>query len=360
MLLPDIVLKNNVSLLFLSFFLFISCDHKHKEYAKGVLFYSGFPHERELIGEVIELDTALLRYPFRIRIEGDRAIVMDLHGLDHYGHLFQYPSFQYLSSFGKRGDSPTEMLSMENFRLQDRGVWTLDANKSELTRLDFSSSGDSLLRDEAVTLDEDILRPLDFAIYNDSMFIIPDYSGENRLCWLNDDGELVKKIGAIPSINNQALRKARPALAQAWRSFIDYNSHNGVLAMVTQLGEVLEVYNLKDSTEVIRIGENGEPKFKIFEGYGIPSGIMGFSDVQVTDNAIYAVFHGTTFKEIVKHNGHLPDGGKYIYVFSLKGEPLYKYVLDHYVYGFWVDEATKTIIATDINNDQPIVRFQCG
>ena len=78
MLLPDIVLKNNVSLLFLSFFLFISCDHKHKEYAKGVLFYSGFPHERELIGEVIELDTALLRYPFRIRIEGDRVIVMDL------------------------------------------------------------------------------------------------------------------------------------------------------------------------------------------------------------------------------------------------------------------------------------------
>ena len=116
MLLPDIALKNSITLLFLSFFLFISCDHKHKEYAKGVLFYSGFPHERELIGEVIELDTALLRYPFRIRIEGDRVIVMDLHGLDHYGHLFQYPSYQYLSSFGKRGDSPTEMLSLENFR----------------------------------------------------------------------------------------------------------------------------------------------------------------------------------------------------------------------------------------------------
>ena len=330
------------------------------EYAENVFPYSEFPQEKELKGEVIELDTALFRCPFRIRVEGDKAIVMDLHGIDYYAHLFKYPGFQYLSSFGRRGDSPTEMLSMDNVRFYNHKVWTLDANKRELTRLGFSSSGDSLLRDEAVILDEDILRPLDFAIYNDTTFIIPDYSGENRLCWLNDDGELVKKIGAIPSINNQALRKARPALAQAWRSFIDYNSHNGVLAMVTQLGEVLEVYNLKDSTEVIRIGENGEPKFKIFEGYGIPSGIMGFSDVQVTDNAIYAVFHGTTFKEIVKHNGHRPDGGKYIYVFSLKGEPLYKYVLDHYVYGFWVDEATKTIIATDINNDQPIVRFQCG
>lgn len=354
----DTVLKSYISLLF--FIFFISCGSKQGEYADNVFFYSEFPQEKELKGETIQLDTALFRYPFRIQVEGDKAIVMDLHAPDHYTHLFQYPGFRYLSSFGRRGDSPAEMLSIENVRFYNHKVWNLDANKRELTRLGFSSSGDSLLRDEAVTLDEDILRPLDFAIYNDTTFIIPDYSGENRLCWLNDDGKLVKKIGAIPSINNQALQKARPALAQAWRSFIDYNSHNGVLAMVTQLGEVLEVYNFKDSTEVIRIGENGEPKFKVFEGYGIPSGIMGFSDVQVTDNAIYAVFHGTTFKEIARHNGSLPDGGKYIYVFSLKGEPLCKYVLDHYVYGIWVDEDTKTIIATDVNNDQPIVKFNYG
>ena len=353
-------MKNNVSLLFLSFFLFISCDHKHKEYAKGVLFYSGFPHERELIGEVIELDTALLRYPFRIRIEGDRVIVMDLHGTDHYGHLFQYPSFQYLSSFGRRGDSPMEMLSMENFRLQNHVVWTLDANKSELTRLDFSSSGDSLLREEAVTLDEDILRPLDFVVYDDTTFVIPDYSGESRFLKVNCQGKLIEKIGAIPTANEKVLHEARPALAQAWRSFLDYNPHNGVLAAVTQLGEVVEVYNLKDSTHVVRIGEHNEPEFKVSDGYGIPTGIMGFSDVQVTDSAIYAVFHGTSFKEIARQSGRLPDGGKYIYVFSLKGEPLCKYVLDHYIYGIWVDEATKTIMATDVNSDQPILKFSFG
>lgn len=360
MLLEDIVLKNNVSLLFLSFFLFISCDHKHKEYVGNVLSYSRFPQEKELKGEVIELDTALFLYPFRIRIEGDKAIVMDLHGSEHYGHLFQYPSFRYLSSFGRRGDSPTEMLSMENFRLYNHELWTLDANKSELTRLDFSSSGDSLLREETVTLDEDILRPLDFAIYNDTTFVIPDYSGESRFLKVNCKGKLIEKIGAIPTANEKALQEARPALAQAWRSFLDYNSRNGVLAAVTQLGEVVEVYNLKDSTHVVRIGEHDEPKFKVSDGYGIPMGIMGFSDVQVTDSAIYAVFHGTSFKEIVKQSGKLPDGGKYIYVFSLKGEPMCKYVLDHYIYGIWVDEATKTIMATDVNSDQPIVKFSFG
>ena len=118
-----------------------------------------------------------------------------------------------------------------------------------------------------------------------------------------------------------------------------------------------EIYNLKDSTHIIRIGEHGEPEFKVSDGYGMPTGIMGFSDVQVTDSAIYTVFHGTSFKEIARQSGRLPDGGKYIYVFSLEGEPLCKYVLDHYIYGIWVDEDTKTIIATDVNDDQPIVMF---
>ena len=35
-------------------------------------------------------------------------------------------------------------------------------------------------------------------------------------------------------------------------------------------------------------------------------------------------------------------------------------VLDHYIYGIWVDEATKTIIATDVNNDEPILKFNFG
>ncbi|WP_302030029.1 BF3164 family lipoprotein [Bacteroides congonensis] len=360
MLLGDITLKSDIKYLFLFFLILLSCGKNHKDYGKNVFPYSGFPQEKELRGEVIELDTALFRYPFRIRIKGDKAIVMDLHGSEYYGHLFQYPSFRYLSSFGRRGDSPTEMLSMENFRLCNHELWTLDANKSELTRLDFSSSGDSLLREETVTLDEDILRPLDFTVYDDTTFVIPDYSGESRFLKVSCKGKLIEKIGAIPTANEKALQEARPALAQAWRSFLDYNSRNGVLAAVTQLGEVVEVYNLKDSTHVVRIGEHNEPEFKVSDGYGIPTGIMGFSDVQVTDSAIYAVFHGTPFKEIARQSGRLPDGGKYIYAFSLKGEPMCKYVLDHYIYGIWVDEATKTIMATDVNSDQPILKFNFG
>lgn len=348
------------SLLLLLFLFLVSCHTNQRKYGENVSFYSKFPQEMKLEGEIIEIDIALFRYPFRIRVDGDKAIIMDLHGPDYYGHLFHYPSFRYLSSFGRRGDSPEEMLSMENFRFHNHEVWALDANKNGVTKFVFSSSSDSLLREETVILDDDILRPLDFTLYNDTTFIIPDYSGESRYCWANRAGRLINKMGTIPSANRDALQNARPALAQAWRSFVDYNPHNGILATATQLGEVIEVYNLMDSTCVIKIGEHGEPEFKISDGYGIPTGIMGFSDIQVTDSAIYAVFHGTEFKEIAKHHGRLPDGGKYIYVFSLKGEPLCKYVLGRYVYGIWVDEVNKLILATDVNSDQPIVAFHFG
>ena len=347
-------MKISISIILCIFF-FFSCSSKKNNEETA---YKDFPQEKELKAETIVLDTAIFKFPFRVQIEGDRAVVMDLHNADYYVHLFEYPSFRYLTSVAKRGESPTDMLSVDKILYLNRRVWTLDSNKRELTGFLLSSSNDSLLRDEVVTLGEDVLRPLDFTIYDDTTFITTDYTGENRFCWVNHKGKLLRKTGTIPTINEEALKSAKPALAQAWRTFIDYNPKNGVLAAVTQLGEVLEIYNLKDNTRVTLVGENGEPKFKIAEGYGVPTGILGFCDVKVTDNAIYAVFDGTTFKELIQSQGKAPDGGKYIYVFSLKGEPLCKYTLDRHLNGIWVDETTKTIIGTDVNNDQPIVRFR--
>lgn len=147
---------------------------------KEGLSYADFPETRDLSASIQMLDTALFRYPFRVRMHGDKVVVFDLHGTGHFFHLFHYPDFHYLTSFGKRGDSPQEMLSAENIRWDRDGLWALDANSSNIIRFGFSLSGDSLLRQEVVNLDKDILRTLDFVQYDDSTFIIPDYSGDSR------------------------------------------------------------------------------------------------------------------------------------------------------------------------------------
>lgn len=341
----------------ISVFLLSSCTSK----PRGIeSIYVDFPQTIELKAKVVSSDSVIFRYPFRVHVQDDKVVVMDLHGTEYFYHAFSYPDFHYLTSFGKRGEAPGEVISAENFRWDGSYLWTLDAGKSKLTRFGFSLSGDSLLQKEVVSLDKDIFRAFDFVQYDDSTFIIPDYSGDSRFCWVDRQGKLLKKTGRIPTRNEDALKNARPALAQAWRSFIDYNPRNGVLAAVTQLGEVLEIYNLKDSTHVVRIGPHGEPEFKISQGYGIPTGIMGFSDIHVTDSAIYAVFQGHAFKDIMqkaKQGDKLPDGGQNIYVFSLEGKPLRKYVLDHYIHGISVDEQKGVVIATDVNKDEPIMEY---
>lgn len=179
--------------------------------------YIDFPQVQELKARTIPLDTALFRYPFRVHVNGNRAAVLDLHGTDHYFHVFSYPEFHYLTSFGKRGEAPDEMLSAENIRWSGKYIWTLDANKTLLTAFGFAVSGDTLLRQKEVKLSKDVSRALDFVLCKDSTFIIPDYTGDNRFCLVDPAGELSRKWGTIPSANEDALQHFRPALAQFYR-----------------------------------------------------------------------------------------------------------------------------------------------
>lgn len=95
-------------LISLSALSFSSCTQK--KVATSVA-YMDFPQTIELKARVQPLDTALFRYPFRVRVQGDKAVVMDLHGTDYFCHVFHYPGFRYFASFGKRGEAPEEMLS---------------------------------------------------------------------------------------------------------------------------------------------------------------------------------------------------------------------------------------------------------
>ena len=61
-----------------------------------------FPVNEDLQGRVIPLDSIFFRYPYRLEVRGDRVVIEDLHGPDHFYHLFTYPDFRHLHSFGHR------------------------------------------------------------------------------------------------------------------------------------------------------------------------------------------------------------------------------------------------------------------
>lgn len=323
--------------------------------------YSDFPETKAISAQVIPLDTILFRYPTRITIRDSIAVVMDYHNTDHYLHAFTYPEWKHVVSFGKRGEAPEEMLSIENFQFNSLdSLWALDANKMEITRWKISPNSGLAERMEEIKLDKKLVRSLDFHTM-ESGFLIPDYMGEHRFVEVDNCGKPIKSNGKIPSetINKET---SYPALAQAWRSFIDYNPENGILALATQLGETLEIYNQRDNTHKTVYGPGGEPIFKLAnDGAAVPAGILGFTDVKVTKKYIYSVFRGIKIKDkyaAYDRGEHPEEGARNIYVFDLEGNPVRKYSLDHPIYGIDINEETNTIIATDVKSDDPIIEFK--
>lgn len=307
---------------------------------------------KKISGKVLLCGTVYMRYPFRVKLIDSTLIVMDLHGSDYYYHEFSFPELKFKRSFAKQGIGPNEFLDAENIRIDTKGrFYLLDANKSSITILD-RNKPNTLAR---IKLSDKLIRTLDFDIVNDSTFVVPDYTGKHRFNLINRKGEITKSCFTIPSKRNKL---SNVVLAQAWRSFIDYNSSNGILAMVTQLGQVFEIYNLKKNTIInIIYGKAGEPQFINKGGYASPCGIMGYSDVYVGKDKIYAIFWGKTFRDIEK-DPNSKDGGNLLQVFDLTGKPLCQYVLDKYITGFTVDEKQNKIIGLDINGNNPLVEYQ--
>ncbi len=148
--------------------------------------------------------------------------------------------------------------------------YLLDANRSEISVWS-QNRPDTLTR---IKLAKELVRTLDFDIVDDSTFVVSDYTGTHRFVIIDHKGQIIRNQQKIP-VREDKKQIANIALAQAWRSFIDYNPDNGILAMVTQLGEVLEIYDLKADTIVnIVYGKNGEPDYIDKGGYAVPNGIM--------------------------------------------------------------------------------------
>lgn len=323
--------------------------------------YETFPRKTALKGQVISLDTALFRYPMRVAVKEGIAIILDTYNADYYYHAFLYPQWTHLISFGKQGEAPDEMLLASTLRFNSLdSIWALDPNKMQIVRWSLSPGNHTISREEVVRLHKDLIRTLDVYV-TDQGFIVPDYRGEARFNRVNFQGEIVESAGAIPT-REEYDEGSRMALAQAWRSFLDYNSVNGVLAFVTQLGEVVDIYNQKDDKHIVVYGPAGEPEFKkSSDGKGIPTGIMGFLDLQVTDRYIYTIFQGLSFKEMgaaLKRGEEPEEGGRHIYVFDLDGTPVREYTLDHSISGFYVDEQAGKIIGLDVNSDDPVVEYR--
>ena len=321
--------------------------------------HSGFHFDKNkhLIGKVLPIvDSVSLHYPFRIRQKDSSFYVLDLHGFDFYCHKLSYPSMNYVESYAHKGNGPDDFLSVENIRLNNNGdLYLLDANRETIVICD--NYNDKAYK--RIRLSDKLIRSLDFTLINDSLFAITDYTGKCRINIVDSNGIIIKQLFEIPTKKRKDSNISDIALAQAWRSFIDYNPDNGILCAVTQLGQVIEIYNLNTNKIVnILYGKHGEPEFINQGANAVPNGIMGYSDIQVGKDKIYAVFWGHSFKDIRMNPLTKIEGGNIIQVFSIEGRPIRQYILDKHITGFSINEENNRLFGLDVNNEEQIIEYQ--
>lgn len=314
-----------------------------------------------LAGRSVQVDSVLFRYAYRIRVQDDVAVVFDMHHPAYYCHAFTYPDFKYLSSFAPLGEGPEEVISGSDVRfLGPNRVAVLDSNGRKIAVYNGVGKDTQPTLQRMVRMDESVLMPLDFIPLSGGSFLVPDNSGEHRFSMIDSCGKVKGGSAVYPLSEKELLATAAPAVSQAWRSFLAAAPKQDRLVAVTQLGDVMDCYNLPNPAEetVHSVGPDGEPVFSVTpEGYGIPKGCMGYWDVQATDRCIYALYDGTTFKEIMQQRGEAKQGAKMMRVFSWSGKLLHTYVFDRPLAGVFVDEARKTLWATDVNSDEQLVSY---
>ncbi len=337
--------------------LFYNCHFVSKEVYPR---YMDFPEVRTLsLAKAISCDSVYLRYPYRVEIKDSLAVILDLHPDSCFLHAFTYPEWRYITSFGRRGEGPEEVLSAERVRIcSPDSVWVLDSNRRQITRWRISASSSNVERAEEILLDERLIRTLDFC-KTDEGFLVTDYTGNYRYHVLDAHGQIKESIGSIPTERSME-DSGKTALAQAWRSFVDYNPKNGVLAMVTQLGEVIEIFNLKAGEYQVCYGPEGEPVFSTLASEAMPKGIKGFNDVVVSDSCVYAIFDGTPFNDRInslQSGRKLPTGGNNIYVFGLDGYPLKKMSTECSAFG--LEFISGYIYTVGNDKDIPLYSYKC-
>lgn len=105
-----IALKTSTNILLV--FLFMACTSVPDERMTS---YADFPETRELTARTLSLDSALFRYPYRVRIQDDKAVVLDLHGTEYFFMLFIIPTFIICPLSANEAMLPKRCFQPKNF-----------------------------------------------------------------------------------------------------------------------------------------------------------------------------------------------------------------------------------------------------
>ena len=288
-----------------------------------------------------------MRFPYRIGLNKEQLIILDMASDSMFYHVIKYPELKYQYSIGKRGSGPNEIVLPTPFQFYNDKLFLMDGINSKLMCFQQNDENIYTLQQKKELGSS---RSVDFVIVNDSVTYIENLNGDSRI--IKHTNKKAEKMFSIPSAVSNREDFNSVELALTWRSFMTYNGNLNKLALVTQMGDVLEIFDMNNNTAVVKYGKIGQPNTQ--------KQIEGYHYVEWKDNKIYALYSGRDRDELDRNfnmGKRLPDGGNFIKVFSDNGDFIKQYRLDHFINSFTFCNEDNTIIGITSNQDEPLIYF---
>jgi hypothetical protein len=259
-----------------------------------------------------------LGLPGRIGASGTRLLVLD-GASDSVIHILSAADGHRLRSMGRRGEGPGEYRTAWSIAPDPRHAerfWVYDIALGRLTRVDLDSITPAEPEMIRVTGDGLAMQPV---WLSDSLLASPGLSPRGRLSFFGKDGGFRGSAGPLPS----AAGDIPPQVLQhAWTGSLVANPRRGLLALLTQHADQLELYRADGSlVRKVRGPFGFDPRFTVETAQGQPtmgSGDdmrFGYTGAGAAGDRIYALFSGRT------REGYGPDSsfGRFIHVYDWAG-----------------------------------------
>lgn len=293
-----------------------------------------------------DIEAPYMRFPYRVEISDGLLFAFDMASDSMFYHVFTYPDMAYLYSLGKKGNAPEEIILPTPFQCYKDEIQILDGARAMLYSYRCISKERPVL---SYSYPIELPRVIDFVRVNDSVLIVEDFSGESRLIKVTPSKK--EPLYSIPQ-NGRENSKTNASDAYLWRSFMSYNSAFKKLAMATQSGDVVEIYDMANGGSIVTVGDGGMPRNA--------NQLEGFHDIHWIGDKIYALYSGRLREDLSRSfsvGKREPDGGDKIRVYSSDGKLLEQYQLDCFINGFTFDKEKQRLIGITSNRDNPFCFF---
>ncbi|WP_294597718.1 BF3164 family lipoprotein [uncultured Rikenella sp.] len=310
-------------------------------------------------------DTLMLGYVGSITVRDSLLFLVD------YGHanqaealvqLYSYPALRPLCRFVNRGKGPNETLGMSGYVVDGDSVRVFVGWPPRM----FVYGLADLVRGERLPA-RIIPYPEGPCSYAsgfqklDSGFVLTRFYGDpavGRVIRIDSLGNVTGTYYSIPyrpEDLEQVADYGREMLATLWQAVAAASGETVVLG--TKLGDVLEIYNLRDSSlnRIVR-GPDGPPEVEC-DGNSIVFGVKsGYQALKIVGDRIYAMYRAERFKDSDE-----PDSsgvkGSTLRVFDLDGNWLKSYMLDRPLHSFDILSDGRTVVAGDPTAEYQLCTF---